>query len=98
MQIVRRAGENDVVFLGSLQQTIKQRFVGFGLLLNDVVIDRCLVLRSGCTALLFERSAERLLAVERSCNAPPVFLIRLTVLERASWMSFSRTRFVSGLL
>ena len=65
MQIVRRAGENDIVLFGSLQQTVKQPLVGIYFLLNDLVIDCRFVLRPRCTALLLEGRPRRLLTLKR---------------------------------
>ena len=64
MQIVRCAGQHNVVLFRALQQAIQQPFVGINFLLDYFVVDRGLVLRTGSSPLLFERRSQRFLAVE----------------------------------
>ena len=63
MYVVRRARHRHVVFLESLQQTIKQAFVGFNFLFQNVVVDRRLVLVKCFGALLIKCVAQSFLSI-----------------------------------
>src|SRR5687767_12032976 len=63
--VVGLSGNYDVVLLRALKQTVEQRLIGFDLLLNDAVVDRCFILRQSFRSLLVERLAQRLLATQR---------------------------------
>src|SRR5207237_1892990 len=65
VDIVRGAGEDHVVLFRALQQAVQQSLICRDLLLDNVVIDRRFVLRSGSAALFFEGRAERAFALER---------------------------------
>ena len=63
--VVGVAGQCHVVFFRTLQQIGQQSFVGFDLLLNDVIGDGRLVLGQRLGALLIERFAQRFFLRQR---------------------------------
>src|SRR5258706_1737204 len=63
--VVWLAGHDYVVFLGTLQQIVQQRFVSLNFLLNDPVVNRSFVLGQRFSTLFFKRLAQLLFARQR---------------------------------